>query len=491
MDVYLIALYLVFGIYCSIKIKRGREIATIFWSKTKFKLMVFSQGSPLGAALSLSVATIGAGVLTFPSAFASAGVIESLIVLAIVGIFTVISIRYLILCVDFLRLCSYEDISRELLGPTFEQVVRWMLIAINYGCAVGYIVVAGELMEPFQSSITTAVPFLENRVTSLIALWFVILLPLSLVRNIGTLNVSSFLAVVATNFIAVAVVIRYFYPEQPPRTHQDYLPSVVNLTTPVHVTHERELARKHTSGSDVATTLAPAALAIATSQIHMFSWNWVALMSLPIMMFSFDCQAYVFQIYFSLKDRSIKAMDRVSFLSVAISTSVYSAVGIFGYLSHGDNVRGNIINNYDPKTDKLFGFAYVLYAVPVCMAFALVMFPTRDAVFNFLYGYSAGSTDVAISDRQFYVTSILISITALVCAIFTPGIVTIVALLGGLCSSTLCFIYPALFRLRLHHLGILKANAEERYVVYAMLGLGVFGAIFGTGIGISNLMGFT
>lgn len=448
------------------------------------------EGSISGAALSFAVATVGAGILALPSAFADAGVLASLAVMAAVSFFTVASIRYLVICVETLHLYSYESISRELLGPSFEVLARWMLIVYNFGVAVGYIVAMGELLEPFHPWISSVFPLLQSREVILIAFWAAVNLPLSCVRHISALNKVSLLAVIAIHYIAFAVIYRYFFPLEGGLTaHSLQIHS--NISSPLlppHAPYGRHVvrvSRNHGLVADVAGPTEP------SLQIHLASWDFVAVLAMPIMLFSFDCQALVFQMYHSLSNPSVPAMTRVATLSTTMCFAVYAAVGVFGYLSNGQFIRDNILNNYDPNKDPIFAIAYGLYVIPVNLAFALVLFPVRDAIFNYIYHTTGGDDEEShVSNYHHNMASIGLATLALLFALVTPGLVSIFALLGALCGSTLCFIYPAAFRLRLHYLRVIKPRKwYSEGVMWAMVGVGAFGATFGTAVSVYKILG--
>lgn len=226
-------------------------------------------------------------------------------------------------------------------------------------------------------------------------------------------------------------------------------------------------------------------------EIHLASWDFVAVLSMPIMLFSFDCQSLVFQIYHSLADPSVPAMTRVATLSTSMCFFVYAAAGLFGYLSHGQYIRDNILNNYDPNKDMVFAVAYALYVIPVNLAFALVLFPVRDAIFNYVFHTTGGDDEEShVSDYHYNITSFGLATLALVLALMTPGLVSIFALLGALCGSTLCFIYPAAYRLRLHYMRVIKPRKSYSLaVMWSMAAVGVFGATMGTAVSVYKMFG--
>nr|AAO88098.1 amino acid permease AAP8LD [Leishmania donovani] len=396
----------------------------------------------VGAALNLSVTTIGAGVLVIPSTFQDGGICFVVGMLVLVGVMTVLSIDYLIRCIDCLHLKSYEDISRELLGRWFEEAVRWILIFYNIGMAAGYIVVIGEIFTPILPLLQPYLPFLTDSSHVMIMTWAFVMLPLSCIPKITKMNYICFVAITATFLISAIIVYRYLVPYDGKHNH---------------------------------------------AKVTYLSVSERALLAMPVMMFSFDCQSLVFQIYNNLRTVTRANMMRVASLSVSITGLVYLVVGLFGYLTHTPNITGNILANYDPFKDHLFAFGEAVYSFTVMAAYVLVLFPCRDAVFIFLYGHNTATHELAhaaITTRQNLVTSILLSALSIFLAMQVTGIVVVIALLGGLCSSTICFSYPAAFRIMLHIRGLDRCKPMELVTAISMLVFGVLGGSLGTFIAI-------
>ncbi|KAL7701271.1 amino acid permease [Lotmaria passim] len=397
-----------------------------------------SHVSLFGAALSMSVTTIGAGVLAIPATFESDGVALVALALIAVGVFTVVSIDFLILCIIKLGAKSYEEISDELLGRVFKEIIRWMLIVYNIGTAVGYIVVIGEIFTPMLPVIQNYVPWFSSASHVMIASWTLVMLPLSCFPKVSHLHATSFLAIAATFIISGIIVYRYFVPLSP-------IPS------------ER--------GHD--------------EDIKYFRFSYHSLLALPVVMFSFDCQSLVFQVYTGLDSPSRFSMAKVATASVLVTSLVYGLVGFFGYASHTPYVHGNILTNYNPLHDHLFAVGETLYSITVNIAYVLILIPCRDAIFQMVYGFSHTHDSLEIPQHSNIVVSVLLSFLCLCLALLAPGFLFIVALMGAFCSSTLCFTYPALFRQRLHALGIAPYVGYECYAVPAMYLFGFAGFMLG------------
>lgn len=338
---------------------------------------------------------------------------------------------------------SYEDISRELLGRYCEEAVRWILIIYTIGIASGYIVVMGEIFTPLLPIIQPYIPFLSNSTHVMLFAWAFVMLPLSCIPHITKMNYISIVAISATFLISAIIVYRFFAPVSGKRNHP---------------------------------------------KVTYFSTGERALLALPVLMFSFDCQSLVFQIYTNLGKVTRGNMAKVAILSVGITSCVYATVGLFGYLTNAPHITGNILTNYDPLKDHLFAFGEAVYSLTVITAYVLVLFPSRDAVFILLFGFNTNTHELAheaITTRQNLTVSVLLSLLSVVLALRARGIVFIIALLGGLCSSTLCFTYPASFRIMLHARGLDRCKPLEFAMAVFMLIFGVVGGIVGTWVAIS------
>nr|AAO88096.1 amino acid permease AAP11LD [Leishmania donovani] len=397
-----------------------------------------SHASLLAAALSISVTTIGAGVLAIPATFESDGVALVALALLVVGVFTVVSIDFLILCINKLGANSYEEISDKLLGRAFKEIIRWMLIVYNIGTAVGYIVVIGEIFTPMLPVIRLYVPWLSSSSHIMIASWSLVMLPLSCLPKVSHLYVTSFLAIAATFFISGIIVYRYFVP----------------------------------------LSSAPAARN-SEEDIKYFCVSRRSLLALPVVMFAFDCQSLVFQVWTELAYPSRGSMAKVATVSVLVTSLVYGVVGFFGYMANTPHVHGNILTNYDPMRDRLFAIGETFYSITVNVAYVLILIPCRDAIFQMWYGFSHTHESLEIPHHSNLLVSVLLSFFCLCLALLAPGFLYIVALMGAFCSSTLCFTYPALFRQRLHILGLAPYAGYERLAVWAMYFFGFSGAMMG------------
>ena len=196
-----------------------------------------------GAIFNLCSATLGAGALSLPYAFHEAGMGTAIILLLICAGLTAFSIRLLLLARKHTGLTTYEDMASTLYGRcvciytyitvtfranppddwtrppmTFDNLnsrcfalfLEVNMLLFCFGCAVGYIVALSDLVEPFVRFFPkTAILPCKDWIT--IGVWAVVLLPLSLVKEVSSLQCVPSVHVSRTQALRVLYYYYYYY----------------------------------------------------------------------------------------------------------------------------------------------------------------------------------------------------------------------------------------------------------------------------------------
>lgn len=108
----------------------------------------FREGSVRGSIFNLCSATLGAGALAIPSAFAGAGLGSGALMLVMGGLATIFSIRLLLEAARVTRSRSYEDLTVHVFGKGMGLAVEVCIIVFCFGTAIAYIVAVGDLLDP-------------------------------------------------------------------------------------------------------------------------------------------------------------------------------------------------------------------------------------------------------------------------------------------------------------------------------------------------------
>lgn len=234
-------------------------------------------GSSPGAVANLCSATLGAGVLPLPCAIRRCGVVPGLVLLGLAAAATVGSIDIVVDVSTTLRLSTYEDLTRRLLGRRALAVVESSIFAFCFGCAVAYIVAVGDILQQgILDVFADQLPSIVTREFAMVAFWSVIMLPLILLERIDALRFASLLGVGSVAFLVLASVVHSVRDLENTSSGGDEYYSTVTNGDYYMYSHVR-------AGQDVRWWT-PASL-------------WDVALACPVIMFAFSCQVNVCAIY--------------------------------------------------------------------------------------------------------------------------------------------------------------------------------------------------
>jgi amino acid permease len=342
---------------------------------------------PLGAVANLCNATLGAGVLAIPYAMYQAGVYAGCALLLTAGIATYASILILSQCVGYYHLHSYEELTAQVLHrhPYYRQIVEYSLLLFCTGCAVAYVIAVGDILEQ------AGLLLLQSRSLSMILVWTLAMMPLSMLRRMNSIAGASAVGVSAIGTLVFATAVHV-------------------LTTP-HVHHHQHFLAD-------------------------FCWpahnSWLSVLTAcPVVLFAFSCQANVCAIYAELVPTAATAaasssstttttmhvhhhhhhhqqqqseqqqqeqhelqhqqkqamMSGVAAASVGLCAVLYSSISIFVLFDFGSSVLPNLLLNYrvhDTAPQGIMQVATAAMAIAVVLAYPLNIFPARVTLIGLL-----------------------------------------------------------------------------------------------------------
>ncbi|GLE03705.1 hypothetical protein PINS_up012607 [Pythium insidiosum] len=394
-----------------------------------------SKGSIRGSVFNLAGATLGAGALSLPYAVAVSGIGFAVAQLLLAAFLTVYTIRLLIRAEDLTKLKSYEDLALYCFGKKVAIFVELNILIFCFGIAVAYLVTLGDIVTPLGELVFGAHSLLAQRWVLMSIACVTIMLPLSLLKDISSLQFSSILGVLSIIFLVFAVCLRSIM-----MASANGLPDGIDWTINL------------TRGPDF-------------------------MLSVPIVMFAFTCQVNVFSIYTELQRPCIRRMNKVVDRATLISVGVYLVIGVVAYLAFGPSLvdprnKGNILLSF-PLDDTWIAISRAAITFTVSVAFPLNIFPCRFTIDMMFFAYAKDSLA-----RHVAVTAGLVFL-ALLLAIFCPSINVIFGIIGGTCSSVVCFCLPAAFILKLEDGPLLGPKKLGSLVLF--IGAVIIGVV-GTGV---------
>ncbi|EPY32635.1 amino acid permease-like protein [Strigomonas culicis] len=309
--------------------------------------------------------------------------------------FTVYSIFLLIRVGELHDLHSYEALALSLVGPFSKKLSSILIVTFCWGVAVMYVVVMGDFIKPLLTA--RHLHRYVGRRLGMILFWTCVMGPLSLLRQVNSLQYASIVGSAATLLLAAALVLH-----------------TINSNPTLH-------------------------------HIPLVRWDSNSLGSLSTFVFSYCCQPVAFSIYSEMKDASVRRMSLCAGISMLTCTVLYVVTGFFGVAAFGDETKPNVLSNFADHLDKPYvQLAFFGMAITVTMAFPITIFPTRESVVLAL-GYTEESPAPPLLSSGI---GGVLAFLALLTSLFVPNIRVLFDILGGVCGGSLSFLLPGLFAIR-------------------------------------------
>ncbi|XP_063710302.1 solute carrier family 38 member 10-like isoform X3 [Symsagittifera roscoffensis] len=316
------------------------------------------------ATVNLANSIVGVSLLSMPYALKRAGLILGLLCIFSCAYFTYISCRFLARAACAVRRKSFQYLVLFSNGVLGKTVVELSVIGLNIGCCVAFFVVIGDVAAEFLSRYVTAdeLGFYKNSV--MIVLATVIVLPLALVSDIGKFAKLSAFSLVFYVIFALYVFVSYM---------------------------------RSTGPSDSA---------LKPSKYPWVWYNFEGVMEVaPIIAGSFTCQPALFPLMETLEDDTPKSIEIVTKRAMIFVATLYSSVGIFGYLMFGDSCLGDMLHNFhqSPLTDTF----KLCFAFSILFSFPLVVYPLRSSLETLLFqniaspAHNQRKTKVPVSSHMY------------------------------------------------------------------------------------------
>ncbi|KAE9399566.1 vacuolar amino acid transporter 5 [Gymnopus androsaceus JB14] len=355
---------------------------------------------------------IGSGMLTFPLALASAGILPGMLTCALSGGIAAFGLYLLTLCAAKAphRRSSFFAIAQM----TFPRAAIFFDLAIAikcFGVSISYLIIIKSLTPNVVSSLYHDLSDSEPAAWMLngrnwLIIFMVILVPLAFLRHLHSLRHTSYIALFSVAYLLVIVIKCYFWP-------LDNMP--------------------------------PA------GEIHLiyFTPNFVS--TFPVQVFAFTCSHNLFSIYNEMKSNTQSRMNITIGSAIGSATLTYEIIAVFGYLTFGTNVGANIIAMYPPTS---------LFVAIGQVAIVILVFHAGETV----KPASDGEEDVEVDDHG----SGEMSDTKHI--ILTLGIIIVLSFVGSTGSTTISFILPGLFYWKLT-----RNDESSRILNRAAIALAAYG----------------
>ncbi|XP_013929222.1 PREDICTED: sodium-coupled neutral amino acid transporter 1 [Thamnophis sirtalis] len=256
--------------------------------------------------------------------------------------------------------------------------------------------------------------YVDGRVL-VVAVTFLIILPLCLLKNLGYLGYTSGFSLTCMVFFLIVVIYKKF-----------------QLSCPF-------LDRNATDA-----TFSNFSFGTEGCRPKYVTFNSKSVYALPTIAFAFVCHPSVLPIYSELKDPSQKRMQMVTKISFFAMFVMYFLTAIFGYLTFYESVQSDLLHKYQNKDDILVLTVRVAVIIAVILTVPVLFFTVRSSIFQL-----ARKNKFHLC-QHIVVTLVLLMIINLL-VIFIPSMKDIFGVVGTTSANMLIFILPSSLYLKITH----------------------------------------
>ncbi|ELK08439.1 Sodium-coupled neutral amino acid transporter 4 [Pteropus alecto] len=315
-----------------------------------------------------------------------------------------------------------------------------------------------------------------------------IILPLSLLKNLGYLGYTSGFSLTCMLFFVSVVIYKKFQIPCPlPILDHNVGNLTFNNTLPMHVvmlpnnsensgvnfmmdyTHQNPagLDENQAKGSLHGSGVEYEAHSDDKCQPKYFVFNSRAAYAIPILAFAFVCHPEVLPIYSELKDRSQRKMQTVSNISITGMLIMYLLAALFGYLTFYGEVEDELLHAYSKvyTFDTPLLMVRLAVLVAVTLTVPIVLFPIRTSVTTLLFPRRPFSWI-----RHILIAATLIALNN-VLVILVPTIKYIFGFIGASSATMLIFILPAAFYLKIVKKEPLRSPQKVGAIIFLLVGI--------------------
>lgn len=396
---------------------------------------------------------IGSGMLTFPLALASAGIIPGMVTCLFSGGVAAFGLYLLSLCAAKAphRRASFFAVAEM----TFPRAAVFFDAAIAikcFGVSISYLIIVKSLMPNVVSALyhdltspDTNPPDWALSGRNWITILMIILVPLAFLRKLDSLRHTSYIALFSVAYLVIVVVWCYFFP--------------------------------------IEGTQAPGPRYL----IH-FTPQFVS--TFPVQVFAYTCAQNLFPIFNEISSNTQARMNIVIGTSIGSAALIYEIIAVFGYLTFGSKVGANIIAMY-PSTSLFIAVGQLAIAILVMFSYPLQVHPCRnclDKVFHAghvqykrvpaaegeteeeeIVDEHGGSPDMSPLKHTLLTVAIITS--GFIIAYFVDDLQMVLSFVGSTGSTTISFILPGLFYWQLSR----HDPAANKTLSKAALALAIYG----------------
>ncbi|XP_056384384.1 putative sodium-coupled neutral amino acid transporter 8 isoform X3 [Hyla sarda] len=339
---------------------------------------------------------------------------------------------------------TYQGVVKAICGPAIGKLCGICFIFNLFMISIAFLRVVEDQLEKLCDSLHANVtdsmgenlrPWYADERLAMSLLCLVVILPLSIPKEISFQKYTSILGTLAACYLTVAIIVKYYLTEH-------------------NVFHKREYSSN------------------ASSLASMFS-------VIPTICFGFQCHEACITIYSSMKNKCLSNWVVVSVLSMLFCLLIYSLTGVYGFLTFGENVAADILMSY-PGNDAVVIVARLLFAISIITIYPIILLLGRSVLQEAWLDHKYMTAYVTASYERFVrvTLTVLWILVTLVIALFVPDISEIISVIGGI-SAFFIFIFPGLCLICAMETEVMEKRKKSCLVAWGIISVVCGAFVFG------------
>ncbi|CAI5757121.1 unnamed protein product [Candida verbasci] len=346
-------------------------------------------------------AFVGTGVLFLPKAFTNGGLLFSILVLVFFAILSWWCYLILVYTKVTTKVSGFAEIGLILYGPWLQKLILFSIIISQIGFVAAYIVFTSENLRAFIVNITTF------NTEDLKIYWFIIfqiilIIPLSLIRDITKLSLSAVLA----NFFILSGLLTILY----------------------FIFYQWLFFNEGQFGPNVE---------------YLFNQSEFSLF-IGTAIFAFEGIGLIIPIQESMihPNNFPKVLAKVIF-TIAL---IFIIIGTLGYLTFGSNVQTVILLNL-PQDSPMVIITQLLYSFAILLSTPLQLFPAIRLCESKLF-FKSGKTKPSIKWLKNLFRTSFVLLTSYIAFMGGKNLDKLVSFVGCFACIPLVYMYPPMLHLK-------------------------------------------
>lgn len=364
-----------------------------------------------GASSNLVNSIVGAGIIGIPYAIRQSGFIAGLVLLGLVGFLTDRSLRVIVNLASFhpslkgKGIYTFEKLASYPFGRLGSGFVLTNMFVMAYGAMVAYMIIIKDTVPTVLGVASGSLA----REAILVVTTLVIILPLSMLRDMASLSFTSMVSVLA-DIILVGFVAGF---------------------------------------APIKETVSEAG---GIGEILQEHWIRPSLfIGLGIISTAMACQHSAFIVSGSLENKTQRRWSTVTIISISFATVLCAIMGICGFLGFLGDTQGDVLNNF-PTDSLVSNGARMLLAITMFFTYPMESFVARHVLVMLLH---QGDMDALYNERgregggylclnRRRSWTLALYLAALIPGLFLNDLGPVLSITGSLGGSCIAYIAPGL-----------------------------------------------